>query len=73
MDNDLYTLPCSDQVCEKKFHLTESFTSLEQIEKQLTICQDCDQAVVTDAIAESTYQKISILWAERHNLQVGQS
>jgi hypothetical protein len=73
MNNELSTFPCSDQVCENKFHLTESFTSVEQVEKQLILCQDCEKIDSNDTIAETTYQNISVLWAERHNQQVGQS
>lgn len=71
MDNDSYIPPCSAQVCEKKFHLTKSFSSLEEVEKQLTQCQCCEKIDTIDIIAQRTYQKISVLWAERHNLQVG--
>lgn len=73
MNNDLYAIPCSDQVCAKKFHLTKAFDSLEQVEKQLIVCQECQKVENSDTIAQSTYRNISVLWAERHNLQVGRS
>ncbi len=60
-------LKCSIAECKARFHEIDSM-NLEELEKYSTRCSTCGNWFLKDnQVADETYRKVSIKWAEAFN------
>lgn len=60
-------LKCSIAECKARLHEADSM-SLEELEKYTTKCSTCGNWFLKDnQVANETYQKVSLKWAETFN------
>ncbi len=60
-------LKCSIGECKKRLVQVDSM-SLEELEHYAARCSTCGNWILKDnAVAQETYQKVSLAWAEAYN------